>query len=202
MDGKNFVPPRKVMQLFNVSYSTVKRWEREDKIRYITMQSGNKLYDVSSVINSKKDNVLKNICYCRVSTNNQIEDLERQVKFCKERYPNHEIVKDIGSALNWKRRGLVSILERVFNGEIDEVVVSHKDRLCRFGFELIQFFFEKNKVKLVVLNQEIKTEQQEFTDDIISIITVFSNRYYGKRKYSNKSKKNQIVFEQPTETNI
>lgn len=199
---QKFIPPRRVMELLDVSYSTVKRWERENKIKFITKNSGYKLYDVSSIIRKEKISNGQKICYCRVSTNKQSQDLDRQIEFCKKKYPNHQVIKDIGSTLNWRRKGFIALLDRVFQGDIKEVVVTHKDRLCRFGFELVEYIFEKNGVKLVVLNQEIQTKQQELADDIISIVTVFSNRYYGKRKYGSQNKKNTTISQSPTKTDI
>ncbi len=201
-DNQNYSTPRRAMEFLGVSYSTLRRWASEGRIKYIVRNSGHRLYDISSVIKNEEISSRQKICYCRVSTTKQSPDLDRQIKYCQEQFPNHEIVKDIGSSLNWKRKGLISILDRVFNGDIEEVVVTHKDRLCRFGFELIQYFFEKYKVRLVVLDKETKTQQQEFTEDILSIITVFSNRYYGKRKYRIENKKNKVVPKQRTKIKI
>ena len=166
-DVGKFVAPRRAMELLDVSYSTIRRWEKSHKIKSIVKCTGHKLYDVSSVFIKTEEDNRRKICYCRVSTSKQSNDLENQIIFCQEKFPNHEIIKDIGSSLNWKRKGFITILDSVIKGDIDEVVVSHKDRLCRFGFELIQYICDKFNVKLLVLNQELKTEQQEFTDDII-----------------------------------
>lgn len=195
MDGRDgkYISPKKTMEILGVSYSTIRRWQREGKIEYTTTNSGHKLYDVSSVLKKTENRTRKRVCYCRVSTRKQNSDLQGQIKFCQEQFPDHEIISDIGSALNWKRKGLLSILDQSINGDIEEIVVAYKDRLCRFGFELLQYIFSKYKVKLVVLNQETKTEQQEFTEDILSILTVFSNRYYGKRKYHFKVEENSFV---------
>ena len=92
--------------------------------------------DVVSITPRKKP-TKRNICYCRVSTSSQKEDLERQVEFFRCKYPNHEIIKDIGSGLNFKRKGFNSILDFAIKGDIGEVVVTHKDRLGRIGFELV-----------------------------------------------------------------
>jgi len=126
------------------------------------------------------------ICYCRVSTKKQAQDLNNQIEYCRRKFPRHEIITDIGSALNFNRKGIKTILDRIYKGTISEIVVTHRDRLCRFGSELFQYIFDKHRVKLMVLDQEVPNELNEFANDIVSIITVFSARYYGKRKYANK----------------
>ena len=111
----------------------------------------------------------------------------RQKDYLKSKYPNHEIISDIGSGINQKRKGLLSILEQSDKGIVEEVVVAHKDRLARFAFELIQLLLEKNGCKLVVLNEPV-SEEEKLTDDILSIIHIFSCRRMGKRKYKKDGK--------------
>jgi len=91
------------------------------------------------------------VCYARVSSEHQRDDLERQITDLRQRYPGHEIISDIGSGLNWKRRGFVTLLERIYSKGVEEVVVTRKDRLCRFGSKLMEWIFEKNGKRLVVL---------------------------------------------------
>jgi hypothetical protein len=105
------------------------------------------------------------------------------------RYPNHEIVTDIGSGLNYKRKGLQTILDDAMRGAVEEVVVAHKDRLCRFGFELIQRVVENNQGRIVVCNSVVGSPNDELVDDITSILHVFTCRFYGRRKYATGSKK-------------
>ena len=136
----------------------------------------------------KKQTTKRNICYCRVSTSSQKEDLERQVEFFRCKYPNHEIIKDIGSGLNFKRKGFNSILDFAFKGDIGEVVVTHKDRLCRFGFELVLRIIESTNGKILVLDKEETSPEKELVNDILSIITVFSSRLYGLRSHAIKNK--------------
>ena len=116
------------------------------------------------------------------------EDLERQVEFFRCKYPNHEIIKDIGSGLNFKRKGFNSILDFAFKGDIGEVVVTHKDRLCRFGFELVLRIIESTNGKILVLDKEETSPEKELVNDILSIITVFSFRLYGLRSHAIKNK--------------
>ena len=139
----------------------------------------------------------RKICYCRVSSKKQMDDLERQKDFFRREYPDHELVTDVGSGLNWKRKGLKTILEQSMLGNIERVVVAHRDRLCRFAFELIEFIFESNNVKLLVLDTEAgESGNDELTSDILSIIHVYSCRSMGKRRYT--SQKNKNISKQET----
>ncbi|RKZ61746.1 MAG: IS607 family transposase [Candidatus Parabeggiatoa sp. nov. 2] len=113
------------------------------------------------------------ICYCRVSSPKQRDDLARQVEFMRARYPEAEIVKNIVRYLNYKRKGLKSLLGRAMRGDKLEVVVAHKDRLARFGFELIEWVIQQNAGKIVVLKQTNLSPEQELTNDLLSILHVF-----------------------------
>ena len=114
--------------------------------------------------------------------------MQRQVALLQSRYPGAEIVKDIGGGLNWKRKGLVALLERLHGGEKLCIVVAHKDRLARFGFELIDGLAKQNGGEVVVLDESKCSPEQELTEDILSILHTFSCRLYGLRKYRNQIK--------------
>lgn len=194
--------PRSAAKVLGISYSTLTRWALEGRIPFITQPSGHRLYKIPLRTITTKDNDLLRICYCRVSTHKQSQDLNNQVEFLKAKFPNHLFIKDIGSGLNWKRKGLITLLDKVHQGLVQEIVVAHSDRLCRFGFELLQYIFNKHKVKLVVLDQTEKDSMQEFANDVISIITVFNARYYGKRSHSHKIEETQIVSKPRTESHL
>jgi predicted site-specific integrase-resolvase len=125
-----------------------------------------------------------------VSTRNQKDDLQRQVEYVGSLYPEGtEIITDIGSGLNFKREGLKTILERAIAGDIKELVVAHKDRLCRFGFELLEFIISKySNGTIMVLDDKTSSTETEFANDILQILTVFSARLNGRRKYKKKRK--------------
>jgi len=99
----------------------------------------------------------------------------------REQYPFASIVKDIGSGRYAKRRGLKSILERAMRGEQLQVVVAHKDRLARFGFELIEWIIQESGGRVVVLKQTNLSPEQELTNDLLNILHVFSCRMHGLR---------------------
>jgi len=127
----------------------------------------------------------RNFCYCRVSSHKQKEDLKNQVKYMKDKFPTYEIIKDIGSGLNFNRSGLNKLLEMAINGEINEIVVAYKDRLARFGYELIENIVNKySNGKIIVLNkEEEKTPLEEISKDILAIMNVYVAKINGLRKY-------------------
>ncbi|CAG8723819.1 1168_t:CDS:2, partial [Dentiscutata heterogama] len=136
-------------------------------------------------------NEKKKICYARVSSDKQKEDLDRQCEHLREKYPDHELIKDIGSGLNWKRKGFTSILERSFH---DEVVVARKDRLCRFAYELVEWIFGKNDTKILVLGSDVNvddTESGELAEDLLSIVTIFTARHNGLRSAQNRKRRRE-----------
>jgi len=186
-----YVNAKKARELFNVSNSTLRRWDKEGIIDTIRTPSNIRRYSTSLFKDNNIDiiniNKKQKICYCRVSSVNQKNDLERQIKYMRTQFPEHNIIQDIGSGINWKRRGLQTILELAMQNKLTEVVVAHRDRLCRFAFELIQWFLEQNNVKLVVLNGQFQSSEQELAEDLLSIVHVFSCRKMGKRRYTEKN---------------
>jgi predicted site-specific integrase-resolvase len=128
--------------------------------------------------------------------------LSRQAAYLQEKFPKAEIVQDCGSGLNFKRKGLNSLLDRAIAGEKLTVVVAHRDRLCRFGFDLIRFVIERSGGKIVVLDNEegsANTPEKELVDDLLSVVHVFSCRINGRRSYKNKNKKEQVEADSATE---
>jgi excisionase family DNA binding protein len=184
-----YLTSRKACQELGVHANTLRRWASQGKINYIKTDAGQRLYDVKHFV--EKTSLLKNICYCRVSSSKQKDDLERQVQYMKERYPEYETIKDIGSGINFKRKGFKTLLEYAEKGILKEAVVAHRDRLCRFGFDLIKWFIEKNGGKLVVLEEISLSPQEELVKDLLSIINIFSCRVNGLRKYSKKVKEDK-----------
>ena len=136
-----------------------------------------------------------------MSSRNQLDDLHREIEFFnRPEYSNYISLQDVASGLNFKRKGLCTILESAIRGTIGEVVVAHKDRLCRFGFELIEFIVSKGGGKITIIgNESIKSDQEELTEDLLSIVHIFSCRQMGKRKYKRKNINENI--ENTTEPN-
>ena len=181
-----YVPRRKVVEVLGIHYQTVANLVKRNEIEIIKI--GKKFgYNLNKYI--KDNNIIinqkKSICYCRVSSQKQKEDLQRQINVMKEKYPNHIIISDIASGLNFKRKGLLDIINMAIKNEIEEVVISYKDRLARFGYELIETILkEHSNAKIKILNKtEEKTKEEELTEDIISIMNVYVAKINGLRKY-------------------
>lgn len=140
-----------------------------------------------------EDNVenRRKICYCRVSSQKQKEDLTKQITMMKRLYPGYEIITDIGSGLNFERPGLKKIIDYAIKGEIDKIVVAYKDRLARIGYELIENIIkEYSKSEIEIINkEEEETPEEEITKDIIAIMNVYTAKLNGKRKYNKKVRK-------------
>lgn len=134
----------------------------------------------------------ENFLYTRVSTKKQMDDLSRQIEFVsRPEFSGYTLISDIGSGINFKRKGLSTLLDRCIQGLIGEVVVAHRDRLCRFGFELIEQIVKKAGGRITVLNKNDDTDEtKELADDLLAIIHVFSCRQMGRRSY--KIKKDKI----------
>lgn len=189
-----FITTKETAKLLQVTPKTLRIWDKEGKIRTIRTPSNIRRYnleDVQNIINYNNSSETKEkICYARVSSRKQIDDLKRQEDFFRLKYPTYSVVTDVGSGINWKRKGLKTILDKTMHGDISEVVVAHRDRLCRFAFELLEWIFQRNGVKLVVLDEKKgHSTDQELADDILSIIHVYSCRKMGKRRYTDKESK-------------
>lgn len=204
-EEEKFITGKDIKKKLLVSDTTLHRWVEQNKIRAIRTPSGVRRYYLTDIQNILNRNVhleeKQKIVYCRVSSSKQMDDLGRQTNFFRQEYPNHQLVTDIGSGINWKRKGLKTILELAMQGNISEVVVAHRDRLCRFAFELLEWIFSKHGVKLVVLDQtENQSSETELANDILSIIHVFSCKQMGRRRYSSKQTNPSVSNEQTEKT--
>lgn len=175
-----FKPLRFAKAHYGVCGNTLRAWADAGKIETIRTPAGQRLYRIGSLTSSDR----RKVCYARVSSARQRDDLAAQVVFLQGRFPTHEVITDVGSGLNWKRKGFNALLDSVMSGEVGELVVAHKDRLCRFGFELFARVAERHNTKLVVLNDAAGSPTEELVSDLVSIIHVFSCRIYGMRKYA------------------
>ena len=176
-----------------ISSDTLRRWLKQGKITAKTSPSGTRLYNISSIFpeltSQYVDNnaatttttAKKGFLYARVSSVKQKEDLERQKQLLSSRYPTYELISDIGSGVNFKRPGLKTLLERTSRGMVSEIVVTHRDRLCRFAFDLIQYILSLHTTKLVVLFDDATSDEHELSQDILAINTVFICRMQGRR---------------------
>ena len=158
--------------------------EKQGKIACIRTAGGHRRYDVDSFLkNQSQPDAFTTVCYCRVSSRKQRDDLERQVSLMRSIYPDAEVIRDIGSGLNEKRQGYRSLLDRLLAGDKLQLVIAHRDRLCRFGIGTIQYLVEQNGGELVVLDKTVHSPREELTADLLSILHVFSYRMPGLRRY-------------------
>lgn len=185
--------------MLGVHENSLRNWANAGKIKHIRTPGGQRKYDIDAFIGQRKER--KTICYCRVSSYKQKDDLVRQVNFMRAKYPTAEIIKDIGSGLNFKRKGLNAILGRLMQGDELSLVVAYKDRLSRFGFELIKYLVEFNGGELVVLNSIKHSPESELTQDLLSILHVFSCRMHGLRKYRTQIKEDKDLPHDGTKDN-
>jgi predicted site-specific integrase-resolvase len=194
---ENYKTPKDTSKILGVHWQTLRNWDANGRIETIRTPGGKRMYNVDKYLkdNNKLDELnitdkiitRKKICYCRVSTLGQKSDLIHQVELMKKKYPSYEIIQDIASGLNFNRPGLNKIITMSLNKELDEVVIMYKDRLARFGFELIETIIkEASNGKITIINQTDDSPEEELTKDLVSIINVFSAKLNGMRKYKNK----------------
>ena len=195
-----FVRPKEASEYYKVSKETLRLRAISGEIEFITTLHGHHRYKIIP-INANKI-IRKKIIYARVSSSKQKKDLDRQIEFVKQKFPEYTIVKDIGSGFNFKRKGFISIMEQIFNGSIEELVVAHNDRLTRIGFEFILFICKNFNTKLTILSdKDNKEPKDEFTDEFISVITYYTSKFYGIRKY-NLLKENKDLSDTDTNKSI
>jgi excisionase family DNA binding protein len=189
--------------MLGISTKTLQRWEASQKIKAYRTEGNHRrfrLTDIQALLGIEPGRDRKTILYARVSSRSQKNDLNSQIEYLLSKYPGHEVVKDIGSGLNFKRKGLLALLERILSGDVRMVVITNKDRLCRFGFGLISWFAERSECEILVLDSKLLSPEREMVEDILAIIHVFSCRLYGLRKYKNKIKEDSDLPSLPTGT--
>jgi putative resolvase len=195
----NLISIDKASKLIGVSQKTLRLWEKDNKINVIYTPNGHRRYDYDYIINNflKKENKIDknklNIIYGRVSTNNQKSNLENQINLLKDFCMSkgiiiNDIYTDIGSGLNYKRPNFIRLINQVLDNKINSIIISYPDRLTRFSFNFFIWLFEKYNVSLIIANNIEISEEQEMTNDLISIIQHYESKLYGKRSYKNKAK--------------
>ena len=195
---EKFKGGQEASEILGVHQRTLYLWEKKGLIETIRTPGNKRLYNVNKFLEDKKcenkvctnldelDNKDKlNICYVRVSSNNQKDDLERQKELMKNKYPNNIIIEDIGSGLNLNKRGIKKIIHLAISGKIKELVIAYRDRLTRFGYELIEELINKySNGKIIVLSENDKLEpEEELVKDMMAIMNVYVAKMNGLRKY-------------------
>lgn len=168
---------------------TLRRWEEAGKIEVERTPKGHRRYDLSKLYGitpRPAANKRPTIAYARVSSHDQKSDLVRQIalleSYCAANGWSYEVIQDLGSGLNYSKKGLQTLIKRICRGDIGRLVIVHKDRLLRFGSELIFSLCEAFETEVVIINQgEPASFEEELAQDVLEIITVFSARLYGSR---------------------
>jgi excisionase family DNA binding protein len=192
----NLVSISKAAKILGVSEITLRRWDREGRLIAAKTEGGHRRYDLSKIrpeIVHKFDftDNRKTIAYARVSSHDQRADLERQKQvlelFCSKNGWTFDIISDLGSGMNYHKKGLKQLLNAVIDESAGRLVITHKDRLLRFGAELVFAICEAKGVEVVIINKgDDTTFEEDLATDVLEIITVFSARLYGSRSKKNK----------------
>ena len=186
----------KAAKILGVSIVTLRRWDEDGRLVSIKTEGGHRRYDISK-INPEMvhrydfQESRKTIAYARVSSHDQKDDLERQKQvlelFCSKNGWPFEIISDLGSGMNYYKKGLRKLLDAVLDDKVGRLVLTHKDRLLRFGAELVFSICEAKGVEVVIINKgDDTTFEEDLAADVLEIITVFSARLYGSRSRKNK----------------
>lgn len=196
-NNKKYLTTTEAATIAGVNKDTIRRWAEKDLIKVFRTEGGHRRYDAMSLYEyiGQPKNVALNkytLIYGRVSTKSRENDLNRQVEllqsFCASHGWVYKTLTDIGSGLNYKKNGLLKLIELIETNQIERLVINYKDRLLRFGSEIIFEMCKYHKVEVIVVSEdEPKNYEEELVDDVLSIITVFSAKLYGSRSHKNKT---------------
>lgn len=192
---KRLVSVGEAAEALGVSITTLRRWEASGRLAAEHTAGGHRRYDLvklkPEMFRAEAYTQRRTVAYARVSSHDQKDDLERQKQvlelYCAGQGWTFEVIADLGSGMNYHKKGLKRLLDAVIDGQIGRLVITHKDRLLRFGAELVFAICEAKSVEVVILNQgEDTTFEEDLAKDVLEIITVFSARLYGSRNRKNQ----------------
>ena len=197
--------PKDFAGLLGVSVKTLQRWDREGILKANRTPTDRRYYTYDQYLQFKGINIehdkRKVVIYARVSTKNQRDDLQNQTAFLRQ-FCNargmivDQCIEDYGSGLNYNRRKWNGLLDEVMEQKVKTIVITHKDRFIRFGYDWFERFCMKFHTTILVVNNEELSPQEELVQDIISILDVFSCRLYGLRKYKKQIEKDEEIAEE------
>jgi predicted site-specific integrase-resolvase len=215
---KGYLKGAQASEKLGIHQRTLYQWEMKGWIKTLRTPGGIRYYDVDGYIKNKEcekeketkkeqeciETELKeldkkeeklNICYVRVSTHGQKSELENQKKFMEKMFPNYEMIEDIGSGINFNRKGLRKIIDLAIEGKINMVVVANRDRLTRFGFDFISDLIQKySNGRVIVLNEkEVDEPEIELAKDVLQIMNVFVAKMNGLRRYKTDEQSEEIL---------
>ena len=205
---KNLLNMKEAMDYLNVSKITLQRWDNSGRLKAIRTSGGHRRYKLSDLEkfigeyhvegNETDDVIVATYARCSTSGQKQHGDIDRQSQrlseYCaKKKYKVEYIIKDMGSGINDKRKGFVKLCKLITDKKINKVVIEHKDRLTRFQYNLIEFFFNSYGVEIELLDKKDYTEQEELANDMMMLIASFSGRLYSARAKENAKKRKQEI---------
>ena len=195
--NNRFVKIGEAAKLLGVSVQALRNWEMEGKIMPShRTPGGQRMYDLAELL-GVNDLTYPTIAYARVSSSDQKADLERQYAvleaFCNKNGWQTEIIRDLGSGMNYNKKGLRHLLELMVRGQMSRLVITHKDRLLRFGGEIVFRICELKGIEVVIINKgEQASFEEELTRDVMEIVTVFCAKLYGRRSHKSKKMAQEI----------
>ena len=203
-----YVKARVAADFYKLSTRRLRQLAADGAIEHKTTPGGHYRYFIDEVSELPSDveekapdasqPIAGDVLYARVSSKRQRGDLARQIQTLSDRFPGRRVVSDVGSGVNFQRRGFKAILEQLFAGHIRSVVVAHQDRWSRISFDFFQWLFERFGAELKVLHAVASDSNQELAGDLMEIITVFTARYYGRRR-GVKNKEAAVLSESDAE---
>lgn len=200
---KRILKPKDLSELLNVSVKTLQRWDNEGILKAYRAPTGRRYYTYTQYLEyigvcSPEENQGKVVIYTRVSNRGQKDDLINQIEFLKQ-FANarglivDQVIEDIGSGLNYNRKKWNKLIDECSQNKVKLIIISHKDRFIRFGYDWFERFLKNNGTNILIVNNEKLSPEQELVQDLISIIHVFSYRLYGLRKYKKKIKEDREI---------
>ncbi|MBE9390788.1 IS607 family transposase [Fervidicoccus fontis] len=193
--SERLLRPKEVCELLGVSYTTLRRWIKEGRVKAVQTIGGKYRIpesEVRRILSGAEVREIRAVIYTRVSSSDQEDSLERQIQYltqyCISRgYKVVDILSDVASGLKTDRRGLLKLFNYVASRQVDVVVVTYRDRLTKFGFEYLEYFFIQYGVRIeTVFGEELKNAYQELVEDLIEIVTSFAGKLYGMRSHRKK----------------
>lgn len=187
----NIYSPKEFGKLIGRTTNTLQKWDREGKLKAHRSPTNRRYYTHDQYLEYMglvADGKGQSVAYARVSTIAQKPDLANQVaaleSYCNEHEIKvHEWMQDIGSGLNYKRKQFTRLFEMVELGQVKVIIIAHRDRLVRFGYEWFEAFCERHGTKLIVINGDKLSPEKEIVEDLLAIVSVFSARFHGLRSY-------------------
>ena len=198
-----FIPIRKAVEITGLHPNTLRKYADSNKVQSYTTPAGQRMFNQSNLqklthpspsITQVPKDTKKSFIYARVSSKKQHDDLHRQIQFLQTRKPEYahfHVIQDIASGINFQRKGLQTILDSCLQGTLGEVVIAHKDRLARFGFDILKYIIERSGGTITIVNTETtsdfhKSSEQELAEDLLSIVHIYSCKQMGKRSYATR----------------